>query len=130
MKISRLKISKVIAEKTLVKFDQKALAEEIAAYLIAEGRTDELDSIIRDVIDYRTQAGIAEADITSAHPISDEQTKDLKKLIKTIEPKTTDIILNQMNDSSLIGGLKLNLANKQLDMTIRAKLNQFKQMTN
>lgn len=130
MKISRLKISKVIAEKTLVKFDQKALAEEIAAYLIAEGRTDELDSIIRDVIDYRTQAGIAEADITSAHPISDEQTNDLKKLIKTIEPKTTDIILNQMNDSSLIGGLKLNLANKQLDMTIRAKLNQFKQMTN
>jgi F0F1-type ATP synthase delta subunit len=128
--ISRVKIAEVIGEQTLAGFDSKKLAEQIAAYLLSEGRVDELDSLVRDIIDYRAQHGILEVTSFCAHELTDQLKSEIEKLAQSYGRDIKKVILNERNDKQLIGGVKLRLANEQLDLTIRAKLNRFKQMTN
>ncbi len=129
MSVSRLKIAEVIGDKTL-KEDIKDLALEVAAYLLSKGRVDELDSLVRDIIAYRADHGILEVTAISAHELTNNLNDDIKKLAKVFRPKSDKIIISDQLDPSLIGGVKLRLANQQLDLSIRAKLNKFKQMTN
>jgi F0F1-type ATP synthase delta subunit len=130
MKVSRLKIAEVISHKTLKSYDPKELAQEVAAYLLETGRVDELDSLIRDIVAYRGEKGLLEVSVESAHELDDSLRSEVNKLVKTLSPKVTKITLDETVTPSLIGGLKLNLANRQLDLSLRAKLNRFKQLTN
>jgi len=130
MSVSRLKIAEVIAEKTMAGQDLKMLAREVAVYLLSEGRIDELDSLIRDIIDYRAERGLVEVNVQSAHGLNDELRGEVKQLVSELSPgQTKSIRLDETVSPSLIGGLKLNIANRQLDMSLRAKLNRFKQLT-
>jgi F0F1-type ATP synthase delta subunit len=129
MKVSRLKIARVISNETLKQFDSKKLAKEIAAYLLSEDRIDELDSVIRDVVAYRAEAGLVEANVSSAHDLDALLKKEVSQLVRTIKPQAKQVVINVEKSPSLIGGIKMNLANEQLDLSIRAKLNQFKQAT-
>ncbi|HEY4964642.1 MAG TPA: F0F1 ATP synthase subunit delta [Candidatus Saccharimonadales bacterium] len=130
MKVSRLKIAEVISERTLKSYDSKALAKEVAAYLLSTGRVDELDSLIRDIIDYRAEKGLLEVGVSSAHQLDDGLRKEVKQLVKSVSPKANTISLDETVAPNLIGGLKLKIANQQLDLSLRAKLNRFKQLTN
>jgi F0F1-type ATP synthase delta subunit len=130
MKISRLKLSEAIGIRTITEFDPQLLAKEIAAYLLSEGRIDELDSLIRDIIEFRASRGILEVSVDSAHDLNNELKDEVMRLAKSYRPDSKKIIVTEQTDKSLIGGIKLSLANQQLDLSIRAKLNQFKQLTN
>jgi len=130
MKVSRLKIAEVIGKRTLGVYEPKKLAREIAAYLLSDGRVDELDSLIRDIIAYRASQGILEVRLTSAHQLSNQLKTEVKRLVRSYKPATKTVILSEITDKQLIGGIKLGLANLQLDLSLRAKLNRFKQLTN
>lgn len=130
MKISRLKIAEAIGARTLKNFEPEKLAKEIAAYLLSEGRVSELDSLIRDIIDYRARHGVLEVSVGTSHELDAQLTGEVRKLVKAYKPDAKAIILDQYHDSQLIGGVKLGLANEQLDLSLRAKLNRFKQLTN
>ena len=130
MSVSRIKIAEVIGDQTLKTFDSKKLAKQIAAYLLAEGRVDELDSLVRDIIDYRAKYGILEVTSFSAHELTSQLKTQIEKLARSYRSDAKKIILNESLDKQLIGGVKLRLANDQLDLTIRAKLNRFRQLTN
>ncbi len=127
--ISRLELAEVIAERTLDISDSAKLAKAIAGYLIEEGRIDELDSLMRDVLDYRAKQGHVEATVVSAHPISDEVKKDVLAAIKGEYPDAGSFVMNQRIDPLVVGGLRIELANEELDLTIQAKLNTLKRLT-
>ena len=128
-KIPRSRLAAIIAERSELLDGTKALSQEIAAYLLAEGRTGELDSILRDVMQYRADKGIVEVAAIDAHPLNDSIKSDVTKLIKGIFPNAKQIIISEEIDSNVIGGVRLELANQQLDLSIRSKLNRFKQLT-
>ena len=46
-----------------------------------------------------------------------------------IYPNTKKIIVTHVIDPGVIGGVRLNFANKQLDLSAKAKLNRFRQLT-
>jgi len=125
----REQLAATIAERTLTIKDSKQLSKEVAAYLVSEQQTEELNSIIRDVIAYRNEKGYIEADIISAYPISSDVRMDVKKYIHDIYPNAKHVTLNEMVDPTLIGGLRLEVGDRQLDFTVRAKLNSLKRMT-
>ncbi|HEY1646202.1 MAG TPA: F0F1 ATP synthase subunit delta [Candidatus Saccharimonadales bacterium] len=130
MKASRKKIAEVILGRLDSGESLNKLAREVAAYLLAENRSKELESIMRDVIALRAKHGITEVSVTSAHELDANIKKDIKDLVKSVRPGSTQILIDEKLSPDLIGGIKLSIINQSLDLSIRAKLNKLKQLTN
>jgi F0F1-type ATP synthase delta subunit len=107
----------------------QALAKEVAAYLLDTKQTGSLESLVRDVLALREAQGIVEATASTAHDIPEELLKEVQQLLKHQLPKAKTIDVRPAHDSSVIGGLKIRLANEQLDLTVRSKLDTFKRLT-
>ena len=131
MKTSRVELAKIISDKIDKGIAPSKLAKEIAAYLLEERRINELNSLIRDVINYRAEKGFKEVDVISAHDITKAIETEIKKYAGSIDKNTKSVVLNSRINKSLIGGLKLEIdASKLLDLSVRAKFNNFKQLIN
>jgi F0F1-type ATP synthase delta subunit len=129
MKQLRTKISKVIADQTLAGGNAQQLSQEVAAYLLSERRVNELDSILRDIQADWAAAGHVEVIAASAHPLSAETKSEIERQVKQLYPAAKRIVVVETDDPAVIGGVRLNLANQQLDLSVEAKLNKFKQLT-
>lgn len=129
MKTPRHILSGVIAERTMQIIDPSILGREIAAYLLAERRTADLESILRDIMQIRSEHGILEAEVVTAHEVQPNVLNEIKQLLQDAYPKAKNIHLTGRLDPSVIGGLRIDLANEQLDMTVASKLATFKRLT-
>lgn len=127
--IPRHQLAKTIAERTMQVQDDKQLAKEVAAYLLSENRTAELESVMRDIRQYRAENGIVEATAVSAHELNDKVMSDIKSLLRSAHPNAKKVIVKTELDRSVIGGVRVDMANQQLDLTVRSKLNTFKRLT-
>jgi F0F1-type ATP synthase delta subunit len=121
-KVPLHQIASVLAEKTFS-------AQEIAAYLLATGRTGDLNSIAREMILDRASTGIVEVSVISAHEISADVREEITGQVRKFYPNAKQIILNEQIDGNVIGGVRLEFPDSQLDLTIRNKLNRFKALT-
>ena len=129
MKIARHMLAATIAQRTLTSSDLKQLGDELAAYLLTEHRTNELDSLMRDIMQYRADHGAVEVLAVTAHPLTQAVRADIKKEIKRLYPAAAQIVITERHDATVIGGVRLELANQQLDLSVRNKLNRLKQLT-
>lgn len=127
MKTPRSQITPAIADMTLKVSNTKKLSRDIAAYLLDEGRTGELDSLMRDLVSYRADKGIVEVNVVSARELSSANKRDIEKLVRAEFKHAKHVLVNERVDTSLIGGARLELVDRQLDLTVRSKLNQFKE---
>lgn len=129
MKTPRHIIAATLAQKSLGNVSEAAFGKEIAAYLLAERRVSELDSLIRDIMQYRADHGIVEVLAVSAHPLDAAGLKDVEAQVRELYPKAKQVVITPRHDKSVVGGVRLELANQQLDLSVRNKLNLFKQLT-
>jgi F0F1-type ATP synthase delta subunit len=129
MKASRSKIASTIAEKTLKDGFSPEYAKEIAAYLLSEGRVGEVDSLLRDIQEKWAAAGHVEVLARTAHSLTPEETEEIRRQIGVLYPAAKRIVVTEVHDPSVVGGVRLSLANQQLDLSVEAKLNKFKQLT-
>jgi len=129
MKTPRTRIASAIADRSLKGASPKQLSREVAAYLLAEGRVSELNSLLRDVQADWAEAGHVEVLASSAYPLSAETKRDIEREGRKLYPKAERIIVTEIHDESIIGGVQISLANQQLDLSVEAKLNRFKQLT-
>jgi F0F1-type ATP synthase delta subunit len=129
MKASRIRIAATIADKTLAQGTSKEYAQKVAAYLLSERRVGELDSLLRDVQADWARKGYVEVVARSAHPLTDAVKRDIAERVKPLFPNSQNIAVTEVIDSSVIGGVQVQLADRQLDLSVEAKLNTFKQLT-
>ena len=129
MSSSRHHLAQLIGDRSLKSGNFKAMAKEIAAYLMDSGHTAELDSLVRDIIAYRAEHGVVEAEAISAHELSALDIADVKAMLKHEYPQAKSFIVDQRQEPELMGGVKLDLPGEQLDLTIRAQVNKFKRIT-
>ncbi len=130
MKVSRTRLAQVIADRSLQSnVSTKQLSAEIAAYLLSEGRTGELDSLLRDVMQLRSDAGVVEVTALSSHDLAPAVRSEIEKIVHELQPNARVVIISEVHDANVVGGVKLEFANEQLDLSVRAKLNRFKQLT-
>ena len=122
-------LAEVIGAKSLHLNDFHQLAQEIAAYLLETGQTADLESLMRDIIVYRSKHGVVEASATSAHTLSNQDIADIKQILHAEYPKAKSLLVDQTEDPDMIGGVKLDMPGEQLDLTVRAKVNTFKRLT-
>ncbi len=129
MKTPRIRIARTIASQTLKRGSSKTYAREVAAYLLSEGRVDELDSLLRDVqADWAAQ-GYVEVLARSAHPLSDAVKDDVAARVRSLYPEAARVVVTEVLDPLVVGGVAIRLAEQQLDLSVQAKLNKFKQLT-
>lgn len=68
--------------------------------------------------------GEVSAEVTSAHPLSAAQEKELKATLKGVTGK--DVAIEATVDPSLLGGLVVKIGSRQIDTSLRTKLNSLK----
>ena len=68
--------------------------------------------------------GEVAADVTSAHPLSASQQEELKAALKGVTGK--DVAINAAVDPSLLGGLVVKIGSRQIDTSLKTKLNSLK----
>lgn len=125
--VPRKQIAQSIAEMIDAGASSNRIAKKIAAYLMYERRTREIDALLRDVQNIRAKHGTIEATATSAFPLSSEVKRAITKLIQAEFEHADHVIINEDIDQSVLGGDRVEAPGKQLDTTIRTKLNKLKQ---
>jgi F-type H+-transporting ATPase subunit delta len=129
VKQPRYKIASLIADNTLKNGVERNYSKEIAAYLLSEKRTTELDSILRDIQTDWANEGYVEAICYSAFKLNEANIAEIKQKLKAYYQDAKQIIITEVHDPSVIGGVVIKLADKQLDLSIETKLNKFKYLT-
>ncbi len=125
----RAKLAKSIADQTLKNGLTQPFSKQIAAYLISEHRVNELSSVLRDVQADWADAGYVEVIASSAHPLTAHTKTEVKKQIDQLYPASKEVVVTEEIDPKVIGGVRLSLANQQLDLSVEAKLNKLTQLT-
>ncbi|RWD55923.1 MAG: F0F1 ATP synthase subunit delta [Mesorhizobium sp.] len=68
--------------------------------------------------------GEASAEVTSAHALTDAQQAELKATLKSIAGK--DVAIAMTVDPSLLGGMIVKMGSRQIDTSLKTKLNSLK----
>ena len=102
MAFARTELAEIIGKKLQSSASSRTLASEVAAFLMEENRTHDLESLMRDVMAFRESQGIVEAEVSSAHPISTEIMREVRQLITDKYPNAKKIIVHQHIDENII----------------------------
>lgn len=68
--------------------------------------------------------GETAAEVTSAHELTDAQQTELKAALKSVAGK--DVAISVTVDPSLLGGLVVKMGSRQIDTSLKTKLNSLK----
>lgn len=98
------------------------LTQRLVGLLCAKRRLFVLPDVIKDIETLLAKLnGEVEADITSAHPLTDNQTTALKAALKAKLGR--DPLIATKIDPTLLGGLIVKIGSKMIDTSLRTKLN-------
>jgi F0F1-type ATP synthase delta subunit len=104
------------------KYSQKTAASKLAAYLVRERRSGELDAIMREAVRLRQQrSGTEEVTLTSRYKLSEAQKKHLAGLFGSKKA-----VINEVINDDVVGGVRLESSDRLLDLTVRSRLNSLK----
>lgn len=123
-KTKRTELATAIASLLAETKNPKELSKAIAAYLVSEHQTKDLDAILRDVMTARANNGIIEAQLTTAFPLSSAVKADVNKLLKQEYPTAKQLVYQETVRPEVLSGIKIQTPDKQLDETARGKLDQ------
>lgn len=123
-KVKRAELAAAIANLVSTTKDGQKLAHEIAAYLVTQHQTKDLDAIMRDVMTARAKNGVIEAQLTTAFPLSSGVKSEVEKLLKHEYPTAKQMVYHHSQRPEVLSGIKIQTPDKQLDETARGKLDQ------
>jgi F-type H+-transporting ATPase subunit delta len=110
-----------IAEKSGI----KGLVGNFLRVLAKNRRLFALPGVIRAFRVIAAEArGETSAEVTSAHTLSPAQQTELKAALKSVAGK--DVALNVTVDPSLLGGMIVKIGSRQIDTSLKTKLNSLK----
>lgn len=126
MKTPRAQIARVIADGVLGgTFDRKDITS-LAALLLGERRTGELSSLMRDVQHQMAQRGVVEVVATSAHDLTADMNRRIETAVREVFPEAKRIYITPQHDPSVVGGVKLEFSDHQIDLTVAGTIRKFK----
>jgi F-type H+-transporting ATPase subunit delta len=86
------------------------------------GLIHEIETAFRELVDER--AGVVEAKVTAAQPLSEAQTRSLSAALAARTGKSIRLVAAQ--DPSLLGGLKVQVGSTVLDASLQGQLRLLK----
>lgn len=116
-KISRRKLASYVVDRFESGAPLATLLKEVAAYLVDSKRTREADLLVRTIEDVFAERGLVVARVMTAHPLTDALRREISKLVGGDK-----VHLDEIVDSTVIGGVRIDTPGKSLDATIERKL--------
>lgn len=98
------------------------VARKLASFLLQERRSRDASALFRALEKELDERGSAQVMITSAYEVSEDIKKQLASMLGAKNPVYDEVI-----DPSVIGGVKARAGESEIDLTVRARLNRFKQ---
>ena len=126
--ISRRQLAAAVAGQLEKGRPLDVVVRSLAAYLIAERRVQELDSLLRDVELLRSEAGRLEVTVASRRPLAADVRAAIERFVRRDSQQSAPVIINEIIDPELIGGIRMETVDRQLDLSVRGKLDHFKQL--
>ena len=106
--------------------DMSQVVHSLAAYLTAERRTKDAQAVVRELERLLLQEeGKLYVHATSAHKLSEAQKKRIAELFTEVSD-AKEIIVQESIDTDVIGGVRLQTADHQLDLTVQRQLQRLK----
>lgn len=96
------------------------VAKKLASYLLDARESRELPRVMRAVEAELNARGQSQVEITSARAVSDDVAKELAQLLGVENP-----VFHNTVDASVIGGVKAKSGEREIDLTVRNKLQRF-----
>ncbi len=107
------------------KLELSKLTENFIGLIIKKNRVHYILEMIRAFNNLLSELkGIKSANITSAYKLSDDEVSNIKMKLK--DKFNSDFNINLLTDSSLIGGLKIQVGSQMIDSSIKNQLNLLK----
>lgn len=123
VRVSRRKLAAYMAQQ--LEAGSKTALVQLAAYLVDTRRTRELPLIVRDIESALAARGIIVADVTTAGSLSKAAETAVRDFIAAGH-KDASVQLRLHTDADLIAGAKIQLPGRELDTSVRHKLNALK----
>lgn len=126
-KLSRRSIAQYVAVE-IAKPDPKSrqnAIQQLAAFLVVNRRTKELNSIVRDIEFYLAENGHVAGTVISAHKLSTDTMAAIQQFARQ-KTGASKVSLQNAVDPAVLGGIKLELPRYQLDATIARHLTTLK----
>lgn len=119
--VSRADAARAVAVAADV-IDVDATTAKFLGVLAENRRLAQLPSIIRAFRDLAARhRGETTAEVTSAHPLGEDQVDALKQALRT--RIGTDVSVDLAVDPALLGGLVVQIGSQRIDSSIRTRLN-------
>ncbi len=125
-KTSTKDIAKALYESTKDKsgVELSRLLENAVAFLAKNRLLGKSPEILEQLEKIRDKdLGIVSARVTSKNPLTKHTLDEIKKTLKT-RYRASDITLHTSEDSSLIGGIKIEANDELIDLSLKNKLHQ------
>lgn len=123
-RLSRRKIAQYVAEEVADGAPLADLLEQVAALLVDTGRTREYELLTRDIEEALATKGIVVADVTTAH----DRDADISTILRQLMPNAKQFVTRRHSDASVLGGVLLELPGRQLDATVRGRLDKLRHL--
>lgn len=119
--VGRQQLAEYVVDRIEAGAQLNVVAAEMASVLIDERRTRDMAAVLRAVEKELARRGSVQVTITSMHEVSEAVKVQLVSLLGVENPVFESVI-----DKSVLGGVKAQAGEKQIDLTVRARLNKFK----
>ena len=125
-RLSRRSLAHYAADQLLAGSPSKNVAQRLAAALIAS-RSEKAAPLLLEDINYELQSRgyLASATVTSARPLSPNLKNEVVSLVKKLA-QVRQVILAEQIDKTVIGGVRIQTADRTWDKTVTAELNKLK----
>lgn len=123
MPASRRLLAKTFVDQLEQAGSQTRLTRSLAAYLIEQKRYKQVDMLISDIETELASRGRVLARVTTAKPLAQAQRDTITTMIKdATDARTVELI--EKVEPAIIGGVRLSIPGRELDATVRKRLQQ------
>lgn len=119
-KLSRQKLATYIANQ--LKAGNSDALNQLAAYLVETGRTDEADRIVLSAQELLERDGYVYAEVTTATKLSADMKTKVADLLQA-----TDIEIKETIDPDVLGGIRVKTPSRLFDATIARRLQNLRE---
>lgn len=119
-----MKLSRTQLAEYLIANPSKRAAQQVGAYLIGNGRSKEVDTVLRQVEAELNKRGRTVTHVSSAHKLDADQQRSIVMLVKQLRTDIQSVeVINQV-DPSLLGGVVIRTPEMEVDVSLRGRLNR------
>ena len=117
-KLTRRAVTRYVADQLVSGADANNVIAQLAAYLVVQRKTKQIDSFIADIEIELAARGVVVADVTTARPLSEELRQSVEALIAT-QTGGRHVALREHVDRDIIGGMIIRSAGTEYDRSIK-----------